>query len=110
MEAESEASRARPAEYPKCEPPKRGRKTVVTPDRVQTICELLARGESERSACLRAGIGLTAWGADQSNELAGVSKASFERYRSELVAEGKAFKSTINHKYERITAKTAVGT
>jgi hypothetical protein len=26
------------------------------------ICELLAHGESERSACIRAGIGSTAWG------------------------------------------------
>ena len=43
--------------------PKRGRKPVVTAERVQTICELLARGESECSACLRAGIGLTAWSA-----------------------------------------------
>lgn len=31
------------------------------------ICELLARGESERSACIRAGIGLTAWGAAKRN-------------------------------------------
>ena len=43
--------------------PKRGRKPVVTPERTQTICELLARGESERSGCMRAGIGLTAWNA-----------------------------------------------
>jgi hypothetical protein len=34
---------------------------------VQLICELLARGESERSACIRAGIGLTAWGAAKRN-------------------------------------------
>jgi hypothetical protein len=42
---------------------KRGRKPVVTPERINTICELLTRGESERSACIRAGIGSTAWGA-----------------------------------------------
>jgi hypothetical protein len=35
----------------------------VTTERVQLTCELLARGESERAACLRAGIGLTAWSA-----------------------------------------------
>jgi hypothetical protein len=44
-----------------CQPRKRGRKPVVTTERVQMICELLARGESERSASIRAGIGLTAW-------------------------------------------------
>src|SRR6266481_556252 len=42
---------------------RRGRKRVVTPERVEVICELLARGETERAACLRAGIGLTAWSA-----------------------------------------------
>jgi hypothetical protein len=42
-------------------------KPVVTPERVNMICELLSRGESERSACLRAGIGLTAWGAAKRN-------------------------------------------
>jgi hypothetical protein len=46
---------------------KRGRKPVVTPERINTICELLARGESERSACIRAGIGSTAWGAAKRN-------------------------------------------
>jgi hypothetical protein len=46
---------------------KRGRKPVVTPERVNMICELLARGESERSACIRAGIGLTAWNAAKRN-------------------------------------------
>jgi hypothetical protein len=40
---------------------KRGRKGVVTAERVQLICEALARGESETSGCLKAGIGLTAW-------------------------------------------------
>ncbi len=49
--------------------PKRGRKPVVTPERVQTICELLAHGESENSACLRAGIGLTAWNAAKRSDL-----------------------------------------
>src|SRR5262249_58639978 len=46
---------------------KRGRKSVVTPERINTICELLTRGESERSACIRAGIGSTAWGAAKRN-------------------------------------------
>jgi hypothetical protein len=31
------------------------------------ICELLARGESEKSACIRAGISLTAWGSAKRN-------------------------------------------
>jgi hypothetical protein len=53
-----EASRARA---------RRGRKTVVTPERINTICELLARGESERSAYIRAGIGSTAWGVAKRN-------------------------------------------
>jgi hypothetical protein len=42
---------------------KRGRQRVVTPQRVQLICEALAHGESETAGCLRAGIGLTAWNA-----------------------------------------------
>jgi hypothetical protein len=49
---------------------KRGRKPVVTPERINTICELLTRGESERSACIRAGIGATAWGAAKRNSAA----------------------------------------
>ena len=61
VKAEDDASRARPVEDSQSQPIKRGRKPVVTPERVQTICELLAWGESELSACLRAGIGLTAW-------------------------------------------------
>jgi hypothetical protein len=72
--ADSDASRARPAEDSKvltdtrasaldCQPRKRGRKPVVTPERVQTICELMAQGETEKSACIRAGIGSTAWNA-----------------------------------------------
>jgi hypothetical protein len=59
--ADNEASRASV---------KRGRKTVVTPERINTICELLTRGESERSACIRAGIGSTAWGAAKRNSAA----------------------------------------
>jgi hypothetical protein len=42
---------------------KRGRKPVVTAQRVQMICELLATGETERACCVRAGIGSTAWNA-----------------------------------------------
>jgi hypothetical protein len=37
---------------------------------VQLICEMLERGESERAACLRAGIGLTAWNAAKRNSAA----------------------------------------
>jgi hypothetical protein len=58
--AENEASRARL---------RRGRKPVVTPERINMICELLARGESERLACMRAGIGLTAWGVAKRNSV-----------------------------------------
>lgn len=44
-------------------PPRRGgRKKLATPERVAFICKLLAQGETESSACLRAGIGATAWG------------------------------------------------
>jgi hypothetical protein len=46
---------------PSREREKCGRKPVVTPERVQMICDLLATGESEQSGCLRAGIGSTAW-------------------------------------------------
>jgi len=53
-----------------CQTAKRGRKAVVTPERVQMICELLARGESEHSACIRAGIGLTAWSAAKRRDAA----------------------------------------
>ncbi len=42
---------------------KRGRKPVVTAERAQMIYELIGTGETERSACIRAGIGLTAWNA-----------------------------------------------
>ncbi|MGI8481156.1 MAG: hypothetical protein ACR2MF_03700 [Chthoniobacterales bacterium] len=41
----------------------RRRKPVVTPARVKMICELMAKGETERSACIRASIGSTAWNA-----------------------------------------------
>jgi hypothetical protein len=44
-----------------CHSRKRGRKAVVTPERIKLICELLARGETERGACIRAGVGSTAW-------------------------------------------------
>src|SRR5438552_17008469 len=44
-----------------CQPRKRGRKPVVTPEKVDLICDLLAHGETEHGACIRAGIGNTAW-------------------------------------------------
>jgi hypothetical protein len=50
--SDNEASRAKV---------KRGRKPVLTPERVTIIWDLLAKGESERSACLRAGVGQTTW-------------------------------------------------
>jgi hypothetical protein len=59
--ADDDASRARESEDASCQPRKRGRKPVVTPERVEMICGLIAHGESEKSACIRAGIGLTAW-------------------------------------------------
>ena len=40
---------------------RRGRKPVLTQERVKIICDLLAKGESERSACFRAGVGQTTW-------------------------------------------------
>jgi hypothetical protein len=61
VKADDEASRARLSEDASSRPRKRGRKPVVTPERVEIICELLAHGESEKSACIRTGIGLTAW-------------------------------------------------
>jgi len=61
--ADDDASRAEVSEDASSQPRKRGRKPVVTPERVRIICELLAHGESEKSACIRAGIGLTAWNA-----------------------------------------------
>jgi hypothetical protein len=60
-ETDDDASRARVSERSNSQPSKRGRKPVVTPERVETICGLIAKGESEKSACVRAGIGLTAW-------------------------------------------------
>ena len=62
VKSDESASRAEPTEDVTLTA-KRGRKRVVTSERVQLICELLASGESESSACKRAGIGLTAWGA-----------------------------------------------
>ena len=74
VKTEGEASRARVTEHSKPPPRaqaravdhpnlKRGRKRVVTPERVQMICDLLAKGETERSACIRANISSTAWNA-----------------------------------------------
>ncbi len=40
---------------------KRGRKPVVTPERVQMICGLIGKGKTEKAACIRAGISGTAW-------------------------------------------------
>lgn len=42
-------------------PIKRGRKAIVTPPRIEIVCEVLSKGGSERAACLKAGIGSTAW-------------------------------------------------
>jgi hypothetical protein len=60
--SDDDASRATPTQNTAAAS-KRGRKPVVTPERVQLICKMLARGETECAACLRAGIGLTAWNA-----------------------------------------------
>ncbi len=38
-----------------------GRKRVVTPERVHMICGLIAKGKTEKAACIRAGISSTAW-------------------------------------------------
>jgi hypothetical protein len=62
VKADNGATRARVMEVD-YQPQKRGRKPVVTPERVQMICDLLAHGETERGACIRAGIGNTAWSA-----------------------------------------------
>src|SRR5438270_682385 len=43
------------------QPLNEGASAVVTPERVQLICEALARRESESAGCLKAGIGLTTW-------------------------------------------------
>jgi hypothetical protein len=61
VKADHETSRTGMREDASAQSRKRGRKPVVTPDRVKMICELIAHGESEKSACIRAGIGLTAW-------------------------------------------------
>jgi hypothetical protein len=58
---DDDASHARVIEDSSTQTRKRGRKPVVTQERVRIICELIAHGESEKSACIRAGIGLTAW-------------------------------------------------
>ena len=44
---------------------KRGRKSVVTPERIAVVCGLLASGQTETAGCLKAGIGLSAWNAAQ---------------------------------------------
>lgn len=64
VKSEDNASHARAIEdHEGCQSLKRGRKRVVTAEKVQMICGLLAIGETERSACIRAGIGSTAWNA-----------------------------------------------
>jgi hypothetical protein len=68
--ADDDASRARVGEYASSQSRKRGRKPVVTPERVEIICGLIARGESEKSACIRAGIGLTAWNTAKRSDAA----------------------------------------
>lgn len=68
--ADDEASRATVSEDASSKPRKRGRKPVVTPERVEIICGLIARGESEKSACIRAGIGLTAWNTAKRSDAA----------------------------------------
>ncbi len=40
---------------------RRGRKPVATPARLAAVCAHLAKGETERGACLAAGLGLTSW-------------------------------------------------
>ncbi len=40
---------------------RRGRKPVVTAERVELICGMIATGSTEHAACIRAGIGSTAW-------------------------------------------------
>jgi hypothetical protein len=67
---DDDASRARLSDDASSQPRKRGRKPVVTPERVETICGLLAHGESEKSACIRAGIGLTAWNTAKRSDTA----------------------------------------
>jgi hypothetical protein len=70
VKTDHEASRAGVSEEASSKPRKRGRKPVVTPERVKTICELIAHGESEKSACIRAGIGLTAWNTAKRSDAA----------------------------------------
>lgn len=47
---------------------RRGRKRVVTRERVNLICEMIATGSTERAALLRAGIGSTAFSAAKRND------------------------------------------
>lgn len=63
VESEDDASRAKqPKDCTIAPPPlKRGRKPIVTPERVRVICEALSNGDSESLACMRAGISLTTW-------------------------------------------------
>ena len=70
MKDNNSASRATPMENESFEthavsrqPLKRGRKGVVTLERIKLICDLLAHGETELGACIRAGIGSTTWNA-----------------------------------------------
>lgn len=67
-----EASCARETENPKSLPHaqahamdhpnlRRGRKPVVTREKVHMICALIAKGKTEKAACIRAGISGTAW-------------------------------------------------
>ncbi len=42
---------------------KRGRKRVVTLEKIHMICGRITNGETEQSACIRAGISSTAWNA-----------------------------------------------
>jgi hypothetical protein len=70
MKTDHDASRAGVSDDASSQPRKRGRKPVGTPQRVQTICGLLALGESEKSACIRAGIGLTAWNTAKRSDAA----------------------------------------
>ena len=70
VKADHEPSHAGVSEDAGSRPRKRGRKPVVTPERVEMICELLAHGESEKSACIRTGIGLTAWNSAKRSDAA----------------------------------------
>jgi hypothetical protein len=60
-ETEADASRARPVDETNSCQNLKGRKRVVTPERVELVCRMLAEGKTETAGCLRAGIGKTAW-------------------------------------------------